>query len=275
MYKLIVCDVDGTLLDHSFDFNQADKTAIAMAQEKGVKIALCSGRSHKSLKDFAKSLGINAQNNYIIGFNGGLIYDMQTEKVVLETTLDKQAAIEIVRCYLNTRREIEIAIYMDGENLLFEKGSKYLRKYQETSKADVAETTDILAATKNLPSLSKILFIGENHDLKAFEDELYLAGIKNASIFFTAHYLLQAGPETSSKGSGLKWLCDKLGFSTSQTIAIGDNYNDLSMIEAAGLGVAVSNAVSAAKDIANYITQNSCTTGAVAETINKFVLSKS
>jgi len=274
MYKLIVCDADGTLLDGNFKISQIDKDAIKRAQDIGVKVSLCSGRSYKSLRNFAKELAINPKDNYIIGFNGGLVYDMQAEEVVHEVTLDKEAALDVIRCYLSFRlkSEVEIVVHVDGEKALIEKTSEYTLKYQATAKNECVEASDILAAVGNLNSISKIAFIGLNENLKLLERDLNLACIKDAAIFFTAEYLLEAGPTTCCKGDGLLWLCGKYGISPAETIAIGDNYNDLSMIEAAGLGVAVANAVEAVKDAADYATENDCKNGAVAEVINKFVL---
>jgi len=272
MYKLIACDVDGTLLGSNFKATKADIEAIAEVQERGIIFSLCSGRSYKSLKIIAQDLGIKTKGNYIIGFNGGIIYDMFNSGIVKQDNLEKSIFMQIIQVFKQTQRNFEMVIYVDGEHVLFESGLKYAHIYQKTSRCNWTETEDILAETGKLDAVAKIIFIGENSALKPFETELSGHLGNEANVFFASDCLLETSPAESTKGNGVKWLCQKHGIDLSQVVAIGDNYNDLSMIKQAGLGVAVANAVPAAKEIADYITENDNTRGAVAEVINKFVL---
>jgi len=272
MYKLIACDVDATLFDGSFVFPKANIEAIAKAQEKGVIFTLCSGRSYKSLKMFAKELGIKPEGCHIVGFNGGVIYDFENSVVVKQENLDKEAGVRVVKAFKQVSRNIEIVIYTDGEHVLFEKGAEYAPIYQETSRCDWQETEDIVSAAKGLETIVKIIFLGENNDLAELQKEIAPQLGDETCTFFSANYMLEVSPVISSKGNGVKWLCEKYGIDISEVISIGDNHNDLSMIKAAGLGVAVANAVDAAKEIADYVTENDCMNGAVAEVINKFIL---
>ena len=272
MYKLIACDVDGTLLDSSFTAKKADIDAISKVQEKGIMFSLCSGRSYKSLKTIAKDLGVRAKGNYIVGFNGGVVYDFYNECVLLQENLDKAAAIKAIEIFKKVPRDIEIVVYINGEHVLYEKGAEYAPVYQETSKCDWNSTDNIIETAKNLDVMVKIIFLGERRDLVRFEKEL--AGNLGNEVYtiFSAEYMMEVTPVASTKATGVKWLCEKFGIDISEVICIGDNYNDLSMIKAAGLGVAVANAVDAAKEIADYVTKNDCSNGAVAEVISKFVL---
>ena len=272
MYKLIACDVDGTLLNRDFAATKADKDAILKAQEKGTIFSLCSGRSYKSLKTIAKDLGIREKDNYIIGFNGGVVYDFHNACVVRQDNLDKDAGVKAVEIFKKVTRDIEIVIYTDGEHVLYEKDAEYAPTYQQTSQCAAERTDKIVSAVKNLDIIVKIIFLGENSDLIQFDKEL--AGKLGEEVYtiFTADYMLEVTPVTSNKANGVKWLCQRYGIDISEVICIGDNYNDISMIKQAGLGVAVANAVCAAKEAADYVTENDCTKGAVAEVINKFVL---
>ena len=274
MYKLIACDMDGTLLDKNFKFSHLDKEAIAKAQEKGVIFALCSGRSYKSLRGFAKELGINPKGNYIVGFNGGLVYDMENETVAAKYDMDKDIAVQVVKIYDShwDKHNMEIIIYIDGESVIFEESAVYAREYQKTSQVRWCGARDVLSDVQKLDHIAKIIFIGENAALQSFEKELKKAFGNRVNICFSAEYLLEVGPVEHNKGSGIEWLCNQFNINLGEVIAIGDNHNDLPMIEKAGLGVAVANAAQAAKEIADYITENDCSNGAVAEVIGKFVL---
>jgi len=272
MYKLIACDVDGTLFDGSFVFSKANIEAVAKAQEKGVIFVLCSGRSYVSLKEFAKDLGIKPEENYIVGFNGGIIYDFENSVVVKQENLDKDAGMGIVKVFKEMPRNIEIVVYENGEHVLYEKGAQYAPIYQKTSRCSWEDTEDIVSATESLDTIAKIIFLGENGDLLALEKDIAGQMGDTTCTFFSASYMLETSPIISNKGNGVKWLCERYGIDISEVICIGDNYNDLSMIKAAGLGVAVANAVDAVKEAADYVTENTCSNGAVAEVINKFVL---
>jgi len=274
MYKLIACDMDGTLLDKNFKFSHLDKDAIAKAQEKGVIFALCSGRSYKSLQGFAKELGVSPKGNYIVGFNGGVIYDMENEAIAIKYDMDKDIALQVVKVYENhcDRPNMEIVIYIDGENIIFEESAVYAREYQKTSQVHWHDTKDILSDAQKLDHIAKIIFIGENTTLQSFEKELKKTFGNGINICFSAEYLLEAGSAEHNKGSGIEWLCNQFNIGLDETIAIGDNHNDLPMIEKAGLGVAVANAVQAAKETADYVTEKDCSSGAIAEVISKFVL---
>ena len=273
MYKLIACDVDGTLLDGSFNATKADKDAIAKAQERGVIFSLCSGRSYKSLKEIARDLGVNTKNNYIIGFNGGVIYDFENECIVKQQGLDINAGIRAIEIFDEIRpHNVEIVIYTDAEHVIYEKGAEYAPVYQETSKCDWTSTDNLLETAQNIDAIVKIIFLGENSDLRQFDEKLAGKLGDKTYTLFTADYMLEVTPIASTKAGGVRWLCQRHNIDISEVICIGDNYNDISMIKEAGLGVAVANAVDAAKEAADYITKNDCSNGAVAEVINKFIL---
>jgi Cof subfamily protein (haloacid dehalogenase superfamily) len=272
LYKLIACDVDGTLLDSSFTATNIDKDAIARAQDKGIIFSLCSGRSYKSLKTIAQDLGVRSKGNYIVGFNGGVVYDFENLCILKQDYLDKNAGIRAMEIFKEAARNIEIVVYVDAEHILYEKGAEYAPTYQETSKCDWQDVEDIIEAVRNLDTLAKVIFLGENSDLKRSDQELADKLGEKTCTLFTAEYMVEVTPTASTKAGGVKWLCQKHGIDISEVICIGDNYNDISMIKAAGLGVAVANAVDAAKEVADYVTKNDCANGAVAEVISKFVL---
>ena len=107
--------------------------------------------------------------------------------------------------------------------------------------------------------------------LKKIESEITdLTG--NMDVSFSSNRYMEFNRKGVSKGNGLQRLCNILGVDIKDTIAIGDNFNDLSMIQAAGLGVGVSNTIADMKPLCDVITENDCDHSAVAEVINRYVL---
>jgi len=272
MYKLFATDVDGTLIDHNFNLCNQNKAAISAAQAKGINIVLCSGRSHESLKFFARDLGIVAPGNFLIGFNGCTIYDLHEDKILFEHGLDIEPAIAALAAFEASGIAAEPIVYLNSREVLIKNHGTWSREYMQTSKVSAIIADDQIAALRDRDSISKIIFIGENGSLQALNTALKKALGDRATVLFSAEYLLEVMTVNTDKGVALAWLCKYLGINMASTIAMGDNYNDIPMIEAAGHGIAVANAVSELKAVANYITDADCENGAVAEVVGKFLL---
>ena len=273
MYKLLATDVDGTLIGRDFIISQANKSAIAAAQAAGIHIVLCSGRSYESLKFFAKDLGIIAPGNYLIGFNGCTIYDLHTSAVLFEHGLAaKPAALALEACVASGIKA-EPVVYINSQEVMILGDGIWSREYMQTSKVRSICVDNQAAAIRDRGSdIGKIIFIGANEDLQTLNTALKKTLGDSAAVFFSSDYLLEVMTTSTNKGAALTQLCRHLNINTGETIAIGDNHNDISMLQAAGAGIAVNNAVPELKAIADYITLADCDNDAVAETINKFIL---
>lgn len=274
MYKLIACDVDGTLFGADFTIPMENKSAIAKAQEMGVPFILCSGRSIKSLMEIHKYLELPAKDSYIISLNGSNIYNVESGVTVFEEQLDKAVNLEVVSLFLQRDRqgEVEIIVYTDAENILAETHSTTADNYAKICRLDVSFTEDIMADVAGLDKITRVVFLGKRDCLVGFREELLAALEGRADVFFSSEFLLEVGSVDCDKGFAVKFVSLELGLSLEQVITIGDNYNDLSMLSAAGMGVAVANAVDAAKEAAKYTTKKTAAQGAVAEVIEKFLL---
>ena len=271
MYKLVASDVDGTLLGLDFTLHPDNKTTIANALQKGVSFCLCSGRSYKSLLSYHKELGLPA-DGYIIAFNGGVVYDVARGKVIFKELLGIDIGLRAIDIYHARQRSVEIFVYVDFERVLVEEHTHVSDAYAQISEILMEKSDDIAADVAGCANVIKIIFMGQNHVLQGFKVELVTALGDEADIAFSTEYLLEVGSKNCSKGNALAWLCSRLGVPVEQTITIGDNYNDISMVSRAGLGVAVANAVDDLKAIAGHVTKKTSAQGAVAEVLNKFVL---
>lgn len=269
-FKFIAIDADGTLLGENYTISEQNKTAIRQAMERGVKIVPCSGRSYASLKHFAKEIGIQGKDNYVISFNGCTIHDLSNEKMLRNIKLQKETAIEILN--IVNKYEVEIVIYWDVHDVYLSRLSKYTRAYIQTSMVNSSLITDYESQMKD--EVYKVLLLGANATLKDIEKEITKIENRNYNMFLTARNLLEFTPTGATKGKAMAYLCNYLGIDMKDTIAIGDSYNDINMIEAAGVGVAMQNADDEVKAHADYVTKHSNLEDGVAEVINRYILRK-
>lgn len=269
MYKLIACDVDETLLTNKHEVTPLVKQKIHEAMEQGVVFALATGRGFMMVQDILKDLGLhNMKNEYVISFNGGSLTENFENREIIFKGLSFDLAERIFKLGLNYP-DVGIHLYTDTD--------MYLYNYV----ADEQHLVDLGAKVMKEPSIdfakemtiAKIIF--QNYDtdyLVEIHDEIlpHLEG--EVSMSYSSNRYLEINADGISKGETLLKLADKLGIKQEETLAIGDNSNDITMIEAAGLGVAVGNAVDALKEVADVIMDETNDESAVAHVIEKYVL---
>lgn len=269
MYRLITCDLDETLLTSDKKVPQANRDAIAKAQEMGVHFVPATGRGFASIQHTLEELGMkNAKNTYTISFNGGVITENYQNTIIEETRMDFGHVDQLFQ--IGLEKDVCIHVYTHEDVFIFrinEEEAGYLAKtmpYKEI-------TAPSIAFLKDTP-LIKILFqnldrgyLTEIHE--ALPDDLR----QKTDISYSSNRYLEFNPIGVNKGAALLNLAKHLGIPQEETIAIGDNLNDLSMILTASLGVAVANAVPDVKEQADYVTEADHNEGAVGEVMEKFV----
>ena len=269
--KMIFLDLDGTLFDDQKNIPEYNTTAIHEALAQGHKVIICTGRPLCSAKRLFPQLGMEQDGCYAITFNGGLIYDIFHGK-----TLFKQALPTEHAKYLFQQAEeqgVYIQAYSDN-TILCSSDCKEGRDYSNRLKIEREIVSDIYTALENEASC-KALAIVESHEharLEAFRKSLTDWSIGKVNMFFSCNEYLEIVPLGISKGDAIRFLADYLNIPIENTIAVGDAENDLTMLQAAGLGVAMQNATKEIKEIADYITELDNNQGGVGEVIRKFML---
>lgn len=262
MYKLLLLDLDDTLLDSKGKISEENINAIRAASEKGCHVVICSGRSNMSLKKFNDQLKIN---DYTIGYNGGIIY--KDDNIITCHYIDKKLVHDIISHCKNYNTGI--LMYQHGEAWI-DDYNIYNKQYCERSVLTPHIVDDLL---DNLTDeINKVILLGLRHDLDKVIKELPKDIFERCCTFFSHEYLFEFNPLNVTKGTALKELADILDIPVSETIAVGDNENDLPMIKEAGLGIAVKNAIPILKENAGYVTENDCNNSPISEIINKFIL---
>ncbi len=263
MYKAVFLDLDGTLLDDDKNISKENREAIENASKKGAMVCLCSGRQ----QDFVKVLKEQAgASRYIICSNGTQIYDCDSGEEIFSMTVEEELTSDLY----------EIAKAKDYVIKLDTKYGKFINsdKYYFPTEMLIEEDHEKFLAE------NKVLQITIATDTEAEVDEIikYLTGLRRTDIKIYNKYksATKEGREfwgmnvinsNASKGNAINGLCKYLKIDVNDVIAMGDDLNDISMMQAVGMGVAMGNACKEVKEHAKEITKTNNENG-VAETLN-------
>ena len=159
----------------------------------------------------------------------------------------------------------------ENEKLWCDKPTERIKRYARNSFIPYYVTEDLRELVSH--DFSKIIAISDNEKLSQIQQACNSCGItEKVGVFFSGEDILEFNPYNIDKGTGVKDLLEKINIDPSEAIAIGDNFNDIPMIENVGMGVAVKNGVDEIKSVANYVTENDNNHNAVAEVIYKFIM---
>ncbi len=262
-YRLLVTDLDGTLVTSSREITPRTLAAVRAAQQEGVRVCLATGRMWSSAEPYARRLGADAP---AILYNGGLVYDFATEAVLYRLPLGYESAravLEMLREFPSVLPHLYIndRVYAAGPSELTE-------QYRRRNGLEVELVGDLVAFLRLEPM--KILIIGTPDDLLTVLAQIRARALPVHAVFSEPTFL-EILPQGSSKGTALEFLAPRLGIPLAEVIAVGDNLNDLEMIQTAGLGVAMGNAPAEVKSQADYVTATNDNEG-LAVVIERFIL---
>ena len=251
-YKLIALDLDGTLKNSKNKITPKTKKALIQAQELGMKIVLASGRPTPGLRHEAKELELEKYEGYILSFNGARVVDVKTGETVYEQTLTLE---EAKRAYERSKEyQLSCMTYKDNMIMTEDIDDKYVcieGQIKDIEKKKVSSFIDCLEEP-----IHKVLLTGDPDYVGNIEAEFKAPFGDTLSIYRSAPFFIEVMAQGIDKAASLDRLVKTLGIRQEEVIAFGDGYNDLSMIEYAGLGVAMDNAVDGVKERADMITKS-------------------
>lgn len=262
-YKLIAADLDGTLMGKDAIISPKVKGAVRRAMEKGVRFTIATGRTFGSALPFAEELGINAP---LICYQGGLIKDRLSGQVIYKQSVPLPLVQEVIR--FTRQRGLHLNVYVDGRAYV-ERMTPEARHYTRIAGVAVYPVGDVLAFLNRDP-MKFIIILSDDGATGPLIAEL--GALFAGRMRFVRSYsrFVEGIPLGVSKGHALARLATHLGLLLGETIGIGDNDNDLELVERAGLGVAMGNASPAVKAVADYIAPPVDEEG-VIEVIERFV----
>lgn len=271
-YKLVVSDLDGTLLSN-FHVPNSNKSSIQRIREKGIKFCIATGRTIQSTKNILKEIGTyNEENEYSILFNGCVIIENKNNKVLFFKGIDFEISNKLFE--IGKKYDVMLLVYSIDNCYVwksYEKEIERQKSYEEL--LTFMDDLNINFIKEKNIQITKIVFVNEDHNyLLKIKEELDKIFGNEISISTSANMYLEINANNVNKGNALEWLANYLKIDMKETIAIGDNSNDIFMIEKAGIGVCVKNGIDIIKNKANYVTEKTNDEGAVKEVLDKFIL---
>lgn len=261
--RLLVVDIDGTLVNAAREITPQVRAAVAAAQSRGVRVCLATGRIWPSAKQFVERLGADSP---AILYNGGLVYDFAHDEIWLRRPLALDQAKDVLRI-LRRHPTVQPHLYTD-DRVYVPAMNELTETYQGKDGLRAEPVGDLADWLKKDPM--KILIIGERPALEAVVGDIHLLPYPVNHVFSETIYL-EILPPGVDKGTALQAVAARLGLRREEIIAVGDNLNDLAMIEYAGLGVAMANAPEALRARADFVAPSNNDHG-LQEVIERFIL---
>ena len=265
-YEMLVLDLDGTLTNSQKKITPPTRQALIEIQQKGKKVVLASGRPTPGVVPLAKELDLKDYGSYILSLNGARITNCATGEIIY----NKLLPASVIPTVYETAKEydVDILTYSDDAIISGLGSNKYTEIESNINHLPVKEVENFVEYI-DFP-INKILITGEPALTEKLEKILKNKFHKFLNIYRSEPFFLEVMPQNIDKANSLQKLLNSLGLVADQMICCGDGYNDLTMIEYAGLGVAMANAQPVVKESADFITKSNDEDG-VLYVINQFM----
>lgn len=265
-YDLIAIDIDGTLINSRLEISKPVFDVVQRVVKTGSKIVLCTGRPYPGAEDYMKELGLTQDGDYIINYHGALVQRTDTGEIMI----DHQLSFEDMMQWNNLAKEHGSnfqAIRNDGvysEQTDFSPKA-LIEPYVNKMPLRIRKLKDLSKKS----SFSKFMMKNDEPVTQNLEDHVPVEFRKAYTVIRSEADSLEVLNKNASKGQALKELAASLDIPKGRVMAIGDSGNDIDMVEYAGLGIAMGNAVIEVKDVADVITDTNDENG-VATAIERY-----
>lgn len=274
--KLIAIDLDGTLLRSDRTLSDENRQAIREAKAAGVQVVLCTGRPLRSMHYLLEEIGLKDEEDLAITYNGGLIQKTKNGEVMHQITFDRAQCLDIYEL----GRSLNLPVNFIDLDYVYEPPypvgaeSVYMAASKNVPKDQALKFVDVIIDELPDPfTINKIVMSRPAEELDAMIPKIPASYHEKYNIYKSQPFILEVLPQNVDKGYSMRLLGEKLGLEKAQIMGIGDQENDLSLVQNSGLGVAMANAIDRVKDAADYVTKTNDANG-VAHVIQKFVLDK-
>ncbi|OON90884.1 MAG: HAD family hydrolase [Candidatus Epulonipiscium fishelsonii] len=266
MYKIVTIDMDGTLLKSDKTISDFTKETLRQVRNRGTKIVLASGRPIAGIQYYLDELNLTSKDDYVISFNGALVRNVSTKKIIAHTVLHGQDLLDIYE--LSKTLGVNMHAFSNQGCI-----TTCLTKYSELEGTMNKIPVNIIDYNIIKPDdeIIKVMLVDEPDKLQQAINKLPKELYNKYTIVRSAPFFLEFLNKNANKGVALQKLAEHLNIPKEETMAFGDAGNDEHMIKFAGMGIAMGNAFSEIKDVANYVTDSNDEDG-VAKALRKFIL---
>ena len=252
--KILVLDIDGTLVNSEKKITPETLKYLKMIQEQGHIVALASGRPFPGLKQYSDALGLAEYGGYALSFKGGKVISCATQEVIYTKSSPNRYA-KILYEFAKVITGTDTDGYMEFEARL--------------NHMELCQVDDFLKVVDF--DMIKCLMTAEPEVAEQYEKELAALVSPDLNVFRSEPYFIEITVKGVDKAESIARLLEHIDMKREQCICCGDGFNDKTMVEYAGVGVAMGNAQQVVKDVADYVTA-SCDEDGLVEVIKKFVL---
>ena len=266
--RLLFLDLDGTLLNDAKEITPGNREALERTLQRGHGVIITTGRPLKSAMAQSRRLSLDKPGCYVISYNGAMVYDWDQQKIIFSHALSMDSVIRLFEKANELGEHIQT---YDSMDVLVEKrcDDEAVRRYCQMVSMTRRVIDDVHRDLKENPVKCLVINYEKKDGLLKMQQWIR-SEMPELDCFFSSEYFLEVVPKGMNKGQAVKMLCARLGVEIENSVAAGDAANDLAMLKAAGIGVAMINGVAEVKAAADYITTRDNNHDGVAEVADKF-----
>lgn len=260
--KILFTDLDGTLLNNASKVSVATKSFLDDFIHAGNKLVLSSGRPLDSILEVKETSGLDYAGVVIIASNGTQIYDCDSKTAIIE----KRMPLSYVS-YLQAKAKaqgLHIHTYTD-DSIVTDSENEEIKFYRRRVHLPLIISDDYASRLTKGPLKMLAINLKDHNRLVAFRDSIADWAADKISHIFSNEYYLELFVKDAGKGNAVRYVYEYFGVSRTDTYAAGDAQNDISMIEAAGCGIAMKNATDIVKEAADVVTSKDNDNDGLAE----------
>ena len=266
--RLLFLDLDGTLLNDAKQITHGNKEALERTLQRGHGVIIATGRPLKSALALARRLELDQPGCYTIAYNGAKVYDWSKQETIFSRTHEIPP---VLRIFEKANKMGEHIQTYDSEDVLVEPrgDDEAVRRYCQMVGMTFRVIEDVRRDLKENPVKCLAINYEKKDGLLQMQDWIR-ENMPEMDCFFSCEQFLEIVPKGMNKGEAVKMLCNLLDVEIENAVAVGDAANDLAMLKAAGIGVAMCNGSNEVKAAADYITTRDNNHDGVAEVADKF-----
>lgn len=266
--RLLFLDLDGTLLNDAKEITPGNRQALERTLKRGHGVIITTGRPLKSALEQARRLGLDKPGCYVIAYNGAMVYDWGKQDKVFARALTIDSVIRVFEKagelgeHIQTYDSFDVLVEPCGDD-------EAVRRYCKMVSMTHRVIGDVHTDLKEDPVKCLVINYEKKDGLLKMQ-EWIRSNMLQMDCFFSCEQFLEVVPKGMNKGEAVKMLCDLLNVEIENAVAAGDAANDLAMLKAAGIGVAMCNGTDEVKAVADYITTRDNNHDGVAEVADRF-----